>query len=74
MRSLEHFQVRLSLDSGFWISDLGFLSTIDDVELTVEISLFVLWSFLAFQRIFNPHSAIVDPVAHPSPRSRDINS
>ena len=54
-------QVRLGFDFGFWISDLGFLSTIDDIELTVQIPLFVLWSFLAFQQIFNPHSAIRIP-------------
>jgi 3-hydroxymyristoyl/3-hydroxydecanoyl-(acyl carrier protein) dehydratase len=36
-------QVRLGFDLGFRISDLGFLSTIDDIKLTVQISPFVLW-------------------------------
>jgi hypothetical protein len=54
-------QVRLGFDFGFWISDLGFLSTIDDIELTVQISPFVLWFSRAFQQIFNPHSAIRIP-------------
>jgi len=56
-------QVRLGFDFGFGISDLGFLSTIDDIELTDQISPFALWFSRAFQQIFNPHSAIVDPVA-----------
>ena len=43
------------------ISDLGFLSTIDDVELAVQISPFVLWFSQAFQQIFNPHSTIPIP-------------
>jgi hypothetical protein len=50
-------QVCLGFDFGFRISDLGFLSTIDDIELTVQISPFVLWLSRAFQQIFNPHSA-----------------
>ena len=54
-------QVRLSSDLGFRISDLGFLSRIDDIELTVQISPFVLWFSRAFQQIFNPHSAIRIP-------------
>ena len=54
-------QVRLGFDFGFRISDLGFLSTIDDIELTVQISPFVLWLSRAFQQIFNPHSAIRIP-------------
>ena len=54
-------QVRLGFDFGFGISDLGFLSTIDDIELTVQISPFVLWFSRAFQQIFNPHSAIRIP-------------
>jgi len=41
------------------------LSTIDDIELTVQISPFVLWFSRAFEQIFNPYSAIVDPVARP---------
>ena len=36
-------QVRLGSNLGFGILDLGFLSTIDDIELTVKISPFVLW-------------------------------
>ena len=67
-------QVRLGFDLGFRISDLGFLSRIDDIELTVQISPFVLWFSRAFQQIFNPHSAIVGPVARPSWWSRDSNS
>jgi len=58
-------QVGLGFDFGFWISDLGFLSTIDDIELTAQISPFVLWFSRTYQQIFNPHSAIVDPVARP---------
>ena len=54
-------QVRLGFDFGFWISDLRFLSTIDDIELTVQISPFVLWFSRAFQQIFNPHSAMRIP-------------
>jgi hypothetical protein len=54
-------QVRLGFDLGFRISDLGFLSTINDIELTVQISSFVLWFSRAFQQIFNPHSAIRIP-------------
>ena len=53
--------VRLGFDFGFWISDLRFLSTIDDIELTVQISPFVLWFSRAFQQIFNPHSAMRIP-------------
>ena len=43
-------QVRLGFDFGFGISDLGFLSTIDDIELTVQISPFVLGSHELFSK------------------------
>ena len=54
----------------FWISDLGFLTTIDDIELCSSdfaICSPVLKSLRAnFQSAFrNPHSAIADPVARP---------
>ena len=72
-------QVRLGFDLGFRILDLGFLTTIDDIELNSSdfaICSLVLTSFSAnFQSAFpNPHSPIVDPVARPSSRSRDSNS
>jgi len=72
-------QVRLDFDLGFRISDLGFLTTIDDNELNSSgfaICSLVLTKFSAnFQSAFrNPHSAMVDPVAPPSPRSRDEDS
>ena len=72
-------QVRLGFDLGFRISDLGFLTTIDDIELNSSdfaICSLVFTSFSAnFQSaIRNPHSAIVDPVAPPSSWSRDSNS
>ena len=41
-------QVRLGFDFEFWISDLGFLSTIDDIKLTVRISPFVVWVRTSF--------------------------
>ena len=61
-----------------WISDLGFLTTIADIELNssdFSIRSLVLKSFsVNFQSAFRiPHSTIVDPVAHPSSRSRDSN-
>jgi hypothetical protein len=70
-------QVRLGFDLGFRISDLGFLTEIDDIELNssdfairslVPIrSLVLTSSSVNFQSaIHNPHSAIVDPVARPS--------
>jgi hypothetical protein len=64
---------------GFWISDLGFITTIDDTELNSSdfaIRSLVLTSFSAnFQSAIRiPNAAIVDPVARPSPRSRDTNS
>jgi len=63
-------QVRLGFDLGFRISDLGFLTIIDDIELyssDFAIRSLVLRSFLAyFQSEFCiPHSAIVCPVARP---------
>jgi hypothetical protein len=72
-------QVRLGFDLGFRILDLGFLTTIDDIELKnsdLAIRSLVLTIFsVNFQSAFrNPHSAIVDPVARPSSRSRDSNS
>jgi len=72
-------QVRLGFDLEFRISDLGFLTTIDDIELNSSdfaIRFLVLTSFsVNFQSAFRmPHAAIVDPVAHPSLRSRDTNS
>jgi len=72
-------QVRLGFDLGFRISDLGFLTTIDDIELNSSdfaICSLLLTSFSAnSQSAFrNPHSTIVDPVARPSSWSRDINS
>ena len=53
-----------------WILDVGFLTTIDDIELNSSdfgICSLVLKSFsVNFQSAFrNPHSAIVDPVARP---------
>jgi hypothetical protein len=62
--------VRLGFDLGFLISDLGFLTIIDDIELyssDFAIRSLVLRSFLAyFQSAFCiPHSAIVGPVARP---------
>ena len=54
-------QVRLGLDFGFRISDLGFLTTSMIWNLTDEISLFVLWFLRAFQQIFIPQSAIRIP-------------
>ncbi len=72
-------QVRLGFDFGFRILDLGFLTTIDDIELKnsdLAIRSLVRTSFSEnFQSaIRNPHSAIVDPVARSSPRSRHENS
>ncbi len=72
-------QVRLGFDLGFWISDLGFLTTLADIELNssdFSVRSLVLTSFSAnFQSAFrNPHSAIVDPVARPprlSEQARD---
>jgi|GEM_PF-3333672 len=60
-------QVRLGFDLGFRILDLGFLTTIDDIEFNSSdfaICSLVLKSFSAnFQSaIRNPHSAIVDVV------------
>jgi hypothetical protein len=54
-------QVRLGFDLGFRISDLGFLTEIDDIEL--NSSDFAIRSLV-----------LVDPVAHPSSRSRDSTS
>ena len=45
-------QVRLGFDFGFWISDLGFLITIDDIELTIQISPFVNLVFMSFSANF----------------------
>ncbi len=72
-------QVRLGFDLGFGISDLGFLSTIGDIELNSSdltiCSLVLANSSANFKSAFrNPHSAIVDPVARPSSWSRDTNS
>jgi hypothetical protein len=72
-------QVRLGFDFGFRISDLGFFITIDVTELNSSnfaIRSLVLTSFFVdSQSAFHiPNSAIVDPVTHPSPRSRDDNS
>ena len=72
-------QVRLGLEFGFGISDLGSLTTTDDVEHNTSdfaICSLVLKSFLAnFQSTIHiRHSAIVDPVAPPPSRSRDCNS
>ena len=50
---------------GFPVSDLGFLSTVNDIEFTVQISRFVLRFSRAFQQIFISQSAFVDPVARP---------
>ena len=69
-------QVRLRFDFGFRISDLGFFTTIDDTKL--NSSVFAILSLVQtnfsvdFQSAIHiPNSAIVDPVAHPPPRSRD---
>ena len=64
-------QVRLGFDFRFRILDLGFLTTIDDIELNSSdfaIRSLVLTSFSA-----NFHSAIVDPVARSS-SSRSLRS
>ncbi|MGB7066397.1 MAG: hypothetical protein WBF55_14755, partial [Syntrophobacteria bacterium] len=42
-------------------SDLGFLSTVNDIELTVQMSRFVLRFSQAFQQIFIPQSAFRNP-------------
>jgi hypothetical protein len=56
----------LGFDLGFRISDLGFLTTIDNIEpRSSDLAIFP-WFSRAFEQIFNPHSAIVDPVARPS--------
>jgi hypothetical protein len=72
-------QVRLGFEFGFWISDLGFLATIDNI--TPNSSDFTICSqsltniFASFQSAFrNPPSAIVYPVARPprlSEQARD---
>ena len=72
-------QVRLGFDFRFRILDLGFFTTIDDIELNISdfaICFLVRISSSAnFHSAFrNPHSAIVNPVAHPSSWSRDTNS
>ena len=72
-------QVCLGFDLGFRILGLGFLTTNVDIRLNSSdfaIGSLVLTSFSEnFQSAFrNPHSAIVDPVARPSSRSRDSNS
>ena len=69
-------QVRLGFDFRFRILDLGFLTTIDDIELNSSDfairSLVLKSSSVNFQSaIHNPHSAIVDLVARPSSWSRD---
>ena len=62
------------------ISDLGFLTTLMILNLTVQISPFVLWFLRSFQQIFIPQSAIHIPrsstrwPARPSSWSRDSNS
>jgi hypothetical protein len=71
-------QVRLGFDLGFRISDLGFLTTITDIELSssdFSIRSLVLTSFsVNFQSAIRiPYSAIVDPVARPS-SSRSLRS
>ena len=62
----------------FWISDLGFLATIEDIER--NSSDFTIYSqsltnfYANFQFAFrNPHSPIVYSVARPSSRSRHGN-
>ena len=72
-------QVRLGFDLGFRILDLGFLTTIDDIELNSSdfaIRSLVLTSFFVdSQSAFHiPNSAIVDPMARPprlSEQARD---
>jgi hypothetical protein len=71
-------QVRLGFDFGFRISNLGFITAIDDTELNsldFAIRSPVLTSFLVdFQSAFRiPNFAIVDPVARPS-YSRSLRS
>jgi hypothetical protein len=64
-------QVRLGFDFRFRILDLGFFTTIDDIEL--NISDFAI-CFLVRSAFRNPHSAIVNPVARPprlSEQARD---
>jgi hypothetical protein len=46
---------------GFPVSDFGFLSTVNDIELTVQISRFVLRFSRVFQQIFIPQSAFRNP-------------
>ena len=72
-------QVRLGFDFRFRILDLGFFTTIDDIELNISdfaICFLVRISSSAnFHSAFrNPHSAIVNPVARPprlSEQARD---
>jgi hypothetical protein len=69
----------LRAGSQFRILDVGFFSTIDDMELNISdfaICFLVRISSSAnFHSAFrNPHSAIVNPVARLSSRSRDDNS
>jgi len=59
-------QVRLGFDFGFRISDLGFFTTIDNIELNssdfATCSLVLTNFSVNFQSAFrNPHSAIIDP-------------
>ncbi len=65
-------QVCLGFDLGFGISDLGFLITIDDIELNSSDFAICSPVFRSFSANFQ--SAIVDPVARPSSWSRDTNS
>jgi hypothetical protein len=71
-------QVHLGFDLGFWIWDLGFLTTIDDIELKnsdLAIRSLILTNYsVNFQSAIRiPQSAIVDPVASPS-SSRSLRS
>jgi hypothetical protein len=74
-----NLQVRLGFDFGFWISDLGFLATRDDIERNSSDFTMCFQSlknfYASFQSTFrNPHSAIVCQVARPprlSEQARD---
>ena len=64
-------QVRLGFDLGFRISDLGFLTVIDDIELNssdfpIRSRVLASFSINFLSAIHIPTSAIEDPVARPS--------
>jgi hypothetical protein len=64
-------QVRLGFDLGFRISDLGFLTEIDDIEL--NSSDFAIRSLVLTSSSVNFQSAIHNPHSVPVSWSRDSN-